>query len=597
MRNLPILLLTALLLFLFSCAKTGDEQSEAERIPKVLFITSGNDQGIGELAPGVSLAQRFFCSKGMLMSIQTREILLDAEALANYDLIIASTARNYHDADRLYSLSFLSDIEMHILKNWVEEGGFLLAGDNFGRNYLGGGDRITDFSILTEQNWPLAEVFGLRLKERNMKGYRIESGPEEPDTISNLYMEQASYDMWSLICDTLLDDQSDVWAFWTNDSLSFPAIVQHRFGKGNAMLLASSLFLHPVNDGGFSGISQIEALYSKVSEALTPGHIKIRLNPWPAAYSTAFSLGIMHDANSDYAQGLISFVEENDLPATIFSKEDLKQLHEYSLVEVSGTSQDLRFRDLSYSETLTQILSVNRLNNKGQKGYRFPDHEQSYWGLHVLDQNGYQYESTIQSDWLADVRGALFPYHIPVSSRGYFEILDILELSPMLYDDKYFLGDFEADQNPVLLYKRSLLQSAYWQRYHSEIVLPYKGMMVLTVHPGITFLNDSTLFPLTNLIDTLRNNDKTWFTNLNELAQWWNKIEQFSFYQSNSGNITRIVISAPDSLELNQLSFELNGKPRSVESSIGKANLVEKAGSYYVVMKGIDRQELRIRWD
>ena len=117
-------------------------------LPRALFITSGNGDSRGSIAPGIVLAIQELNKYGIPVRLESRDILDKKDELLGYNLLILSTAIGYHDADRQYSLTYMSDKELENIRDFVKNGGVLIAGDNVGRNYPDGTDRITVFGQL-----------------------------------------------------------------------------------------------------------------------------------------------------------------------------------------------------------------------------------------------------------------------------------------------------------------------------------------------------------------------------------------------------------------------------------------------------------------
>ena len=97
-------------------------------LPKVLFITTGDGDGRGTVSDGVILAMQEFNQNGALVTLDNRKVLYDLDEMAKFQIMILPTAHGYHDADRKYSLSYLSHLEMENISNWVKAGGILEIG-------------------------------------------------------------------------------------------------------------------------------------------------------------------------------------------------------------------------------------------------------------------------------------------------------------------------------------------------------------------------------------------------------------------------------------------------------------------------------------
>jgi len=223
---------TGLILFsglLFQCSNNEKTPAVFEKasyqLPKVLIITSGSLEGNGKLAEGIIVAIQSFNRKGALVELETRDILNDIQSLKKFNILILSSAVDYHDADRQFSLAYMSDYEIDNIKTFVEDGGILIAGDHIGRNRIDGTDRITLYQKLTPANWGLAECFGVSLIERNMKNFGIEG--EISENLKGVFKERSKVDLWTLRIDSVYSKNLTELAWWKNNGEKYPALIQN----------------------------------------------------------------------------------------------------------------------------------------------------------------------------------------------------------------------------------------------------------------------------------------------------------------------------------------------------------------------------------
>jgi hypothetical protein len=596
MKRYSLILISLVLISLSACDKGVFDNPDDERIPRVAFLTTGAETGLGELPTGVLIAQRYFVSQGAIFSIRNRDLLSDPAAMSGYDLIIISTAAGYHDADRGYSLSFMSETEMYNLGSWVEQGGCLLAGDNVGRNSIRGVDRITEAGKLSAVNWPLAGVFGVEMEERNMSGYRIEG---DSAFFGGLIMKASAQDEWVLV-PTLLDGfKGEVKAWWRNDSLQVPAIVWNKYGKGQALLLPSSYLLHPANRGGIRSISQIETFYQEILRTLPGYNPQIRLNPWPGAYRTAFAVSLTAEGDSLTFERFYSFLNSKKIPLTMHVHPGLRA---DSMAALAGGDIEFAaaglastdFNELNYPKSVQELVQ-NKSPEYRFHGFRFPERRQSYWGLLALDNLGYRYDVSLPSEQLNQVIGGIHPYHLPVSSRGYYAVLNLLEMNPMLLDDAHYFSEISSG-NPLEAEKQSLLFEAYLKRLHLEVMIPYRGLMVYSGSVGYTFQNDTTSIPLMNMIDSLRKEEGTWISHLSSVAARWSALEDMQVFAKYKKDRATFSFHLPAGLVIDELSFECDRKPESARVSYGKAQIISLNGKHYVILDARNEQKLEIIW-
>lgn len=91
---------------------SDEEQTLASHLPKVLVLTTGLEVDEAALPKGIVIALQAFNTIGVPVRLESRDILFKPEELYNYNILIVSTAPGYHDADRQYSLSYMSEKEM-----------------------------------------------------------------------------------------------------------------------------------------------------------------------------------------------------------------------------------------------------------------------------------------------------------------------------------------------------------------------------------------------------------------------------------------------------------------------------------------------------
>ena len=116
---MKIFFISLLALLLSQCAKPAGQDNNSislnKQLPRVLFITTGISDEDGQMAQGVVVAVQAFNKKGAIVRLEPRDILYDFEELSKYNIVILSTFPAYHDADRKYSLSYMSDEELIIV--------------------------------------------------------------------------------------------------------------------------------------------------------------------------------------------------------------------------------------------------------------------------------------------------------------------------------------------------------------------------------------------------------------------------------------------------------------------------------------------------
>lgn len=564
------------------------DKEETAILPKVLYLTTGLSEGNGEISEGVVLAIQSFSKKGAFVWLDTREVLMQPEKLSEYSIMILPTSMGYHDGDRKYSLTFLSDFEMENIVNWVKNGGTLITEENIGRNAPDGSDRADKNGELNPQTWKLSEMFGIKMTERDLNGFSI----EEKDTrIWNSIIKQANTeDEWVLIPSEVISDKVKVLAEWVNGSERFPAIICNDFGKGKAVLFTSTYILHPSNDGGVSGVEQIENFYNNVLSNFT-GESKYRpeINPWPDGRSSAFCISFNSEGLTDNYQAVLSFLKSENLSATFFidsslTKDQLNLLESNKNIVIQSELYSKRdYSEAGYSEIAGEILMNEQKFGKIFTGLRFPFYSSNFWGLLYADDKGYIYDSSIGVDHLTSYTGSVIPYNIPVSKDTYYKSLKLIEICPLKNDDVFYFQRSENKEEYTDELQRSDAQlfEKYLLDFYDYAVVKNNGVMVYVGNPQYTAFSEITMQPLKKICDTLKTKN-CWMTTLEDVAAFRKKIKDLTVGYSESGNKVILKIHLPGTAEISGLSFKLKSKPSGITAN-GKYDLKETNGTYYLI--------------
>lgn len=572
--------------------KTKLTGTDSPFFPKVLFITSGGPEGNGEISEGISIAIQCFNKNGNFVWLNTREILMQPQLMSNYNIMIIPTSIGYHDADRKYSLTYLSDKEMQNISDWVKNGGTLIAEENIGRNTMEGEDRVNISGELNPQTWKLSETFGVKMRERDLNGFSIEE--TDVKIWNGKVKEQLSENEWALIPTEIISDKLKVLAEWTNGAEKIPSVIENNFGKGKAFLLTSTYLLHPSNDGGLSGIEQIENFYNyalwKFGAADKP---LVELNPWLNGFSNAFCVTFNSLGNLDQFRRITSFLNEEKISATFFIDSSLTTDEQNLLEENKNIFLESNFynkTDLSeadYSAVSGEILMNEENFGKNFSGIRFPFRSTNYWGLLFADDRGYIFDSSIGVDHLISYAGSVFPYNIPVARDSYYKTLNLLEICPMQNDDiNYFIKseedenyDDQMQRNDALLFEKYLID------FFDHAVQKNNGLMVYAGNPEFTGYSDITTQPLKKIIDLLKSKN-CWFTTVEEIARYRNQLKDLKVAYSWSGDGNKNVnlkISLPDQTSITGLSFKTDTKPEYIDTKCNY-NLKEVNGINYLIV-------------
>ena len=564
--------------------------SEVRKIPRVLFVTSGVDEGAGYISEGVLVAVQTFSMHGNFVWLDNRDVLMKPKILSEYSVMILPTSMGYNDGDRKYSLTFLSDYEMENIKEWVKGGGILIAEENIGRNHIDGKDRVDARGELNSGNWKLSELFGIEMKEIDLNGFSIEETPDNVNKIWNgIVKEKITEDEWVLIPSEVISDKVKTFAEWKNDDEKYPAILVNDYGKGKAYLLTSTYILHPSNAGGYSSIEQIEKFYNFV---LNPDNIRkesgYEINPWPDGHSSAFCLSFNPEGNSDQFNRVINFVNNKNIPATFFidselNTEQLNILKENKNIKLqSGFYSNTDLSYANYSQIVMELNMNEQHFDRDFNGLKFPFGKPNFWGLIYADEKEYVYESSISVDHLSGFEGSVFPYNIPVSQNSYYKTLDMLEISPAGNKDENYFGKSLTEKDYIDEDQRTdgQLFNKYLFDFYEFAVQKYNGLMVYAGSPQYTGFSENTILPLINLTDSLITKN-CWITSLDEVADFRNKLKVLSVEVSEIGNEVNFKINLPKDIEIRGFTFKLNSKPESINSG-SRHILKEINGIYYL---------------
>ncbi len=588
------LFLVIMLTGLNGCHQKQDETMNGEPLPRALFITTGIDfdKPRADLPGSVRVAINSFNSRGIPLRMETRDILYQPEKLKAYKFIILSTAAGIHDADRPYSLSYMNDSELNILRDFVKNGGILIAGDNVGRNDYEGNDRIVETGTLNPGNYPLSEVFGAVLSEKNFKGYDlISTGGQE-------WFLSKNYDLWTVYPDSLLSNETKILAYWKKGNDSIPALLRNSYGKGAAWLLPVSDLINPVQTGGFVSVSQIDNLYREIIDTET-GKMP-RIWPWPFAKEAAFAMTFNDMGKKKEYRRLLNQFGNNPKKIEFFVhgklNDTLRELLLNRHVNLSTTGENyLRFSTLDYADATHEWLAPGLKWNYPFSGIRFPFTDPCFAALQSADLNGFLYDSSISADEPAKSTGVFFPYNIAYSGKDFYRASNMLEIPPTFHDDYYFLNEYITQHkfNPhtsklIDIFEQYLLD--YWFLN----IKPVHGLMVYLGHPGITAYDENTMRPLQTLIDTLQKQN-VWFASPRQIVNYRNALYQTSIRYIKNGNRGIIQCQHPNKIP-EGLTVLLPFEADHIQAEQMKIEIRKTANATFITVKSTGKTG-KIAWE
>ncbi len=595
------LLVIVMVIYFIALQLRHSERQEGKhlyQVPRVLIITSGKD-GNGTLPEGGVIAMEYFTKAGAFVKIDNRDALLNETLLSRYDVLVLLSAIGYHDADRMYSLTYMDDAELEILSHWVYNGGVLISGDNIGRNLRDGTDRISMYGRLEPVNWGLSECFGVMLSERNIEGLQLSGTLNE--FLAGELISQFENETWLLVPDSLLHPDVKVLAVWENDSLSYPALIMNQYGKGVSFLLPTSYLLHPSNNGGYWNTVQIRLFYKFVMKKFYERFpIRVDLQVWPAGHTSAFAVTLNSDGDQEHYKRMFDFLSSQNIDPTLFVgsnfNEELKNFVLNADLNIQSNSMArLNMRNLSFSETVFHTEMNERFWKRSFSGFRFPFTMNSFWGMTYLNRKGYLYDSSIGTDHSTTFYGSLFPYNLPVFQEENYQTLELLEVSPLARDDYFYFRMLIEDQqfSDAELMEKAELFHVYLQDFWKNFALESGGMMIYLGHPLFTAYNDTTLFPLSSLIDTVRK-DGAWMTTLEDIATRWLLLEKLKLDVCQQKDHYQICVSMPVNNQLDGLTIRIYEKPRKVSAHFGKSKVIRQEDSWLIIFDAVDGQVVEL---
>ena len=515
----------------------GARSAASEQLvyPRVLFLTTGTD-GLGTLPSGANICLEVMDGLGALTEVVDKSVLLSRARLDSTRIIVAPTIAGYHDADRQFSLSFLDSASMANLADWVQAVGILVAGENIGRNTLEGEDRVASGNLLDEREWPLEPVFGYSMEEANLRGLRLvkDSGA----VLMRGYRPELTQPLggaWLLVpVESTMAGGVMVQAHWTDGVTSYPAVTVNPYGRGYGIMVSHFLLLQPSVDGGAGDIPAITGFYRQVFALAFRGAPEVCINPWPGDHRSALAVTV-NEAGGDSVSSrfkpmlgkLLGIPGSGDIDAFVTGgvpQTTLDYLKREPRARLAGLSfSHPYFRDLDYCSTVWEIARLEDFLRTPLAGFRFPYSNRTASGLFTLARRGYRYESSLFVDHGAGFAGALFPYDLPIWSRGeYCLSTGMLELSPTLEDWDYYGEGALAAAYPEAVQARDAQRFASrLQATWHDLVRDRRGMMVLVLHAAYSGCSETTLTPVTEFLATTAKSGEAWCSSLAGIADWW----------------------------------------------------------------------------
>ncbi len=552
--------------------------SQSSRLPRVLIVTSGDGDGRGTVSDGIVLAMETFHLQGLTTRLHDRSILYEPERLKNFDILILSSLKSYHDADRPNGLSFMSEAEIQNIRQFVRNGGILIADLNVGRNTLSGKDRLAS----AHDDYPLIPV--REVKEFNLKGARL---------ISQIYDHPKSIfgvndEAWLPV----LISPGKTLIYWKTNNQQLPALSVVNYGKGKAFFLSDFRILHPSDDGGWSTPGELKKIYRLILK--TAGKelpFGLQFSPWKNGHTSAYCQTFDDGGNKQQYQRIFKLINRFKLPTVFFVTPNIdpeiqREIKAQKHIDIQGHSfTHPDFRKLDYWQTANEFYQNAAYWNKKFTGFRFPYVSNSFYGMYWLNRLGFLYDTSIAVNHDDFIRGSVVPYNIPVFKNDFFLTLDLIEISQMYRSDWYFYQKSLEDgpYTGEMQQKDARRFARYLHHYFFDIIQPRQGVMVYLGHPMYSGYSDITLQPLEEFLQQL-SNENVWITSLNTLAKRWKTWQNLEIKIQRHDNVIRFRFSGGS---LEGFSLFMDQKPKSVEYQ-GKFQLKKSENRYVLIF---DMQE------
>jgi len=519
---------------------------------------------------------------------ESRDILLQPERLARYDILLIPDIHGYHDHVPSAGLNRMSREELENIRRWVENGGTLVASFNTGRDTPRGQDRMVLFGALQAPAWPLGRCLTGPVRERPLR--RAALAWSGGDTIAHVQ------EAW-LPLSGQAPRGARVWSYWLSDDGRFPAFMSVPCGKGHWIVIPSFRLLHPAADGGWSGASTLRRAYDSIVHAALPSGAPVTgIWPWPHGREAAYAQTFDDGGNLSQYRRVLRFVDRFELPTVFFITAEVqgpirRLLDQNPHIDIQGHSHSHPdFRRIDYPATRRELLLNVRDLGKQPEGFRFPYVSNSFYGMLALDDLGFVYETSIAAPHKEFVRGSVVPYNIPVFRDDYYRTLNLLEISQIYRSDWYF---YQASLDTVpytgaLQARDAARFRSYLREYFLTYVKPRHGAMVFLGHPMYSGYSDVTMQP--DLLELLQK-ENVWITGLGNLARWWNRRAAIDITVEPRGRKT--LIRFRTSAVPGGLTLILKKRPKRVKLR-GKYSIKEYNGQFLLVLEKLKSKKIEL---
>ncbi len=575
------------LIFLFTVFSMFAQAQLTYQLPKVLILTTGDGSGRGTVSDGVVLALQSFNKMGVFVRLENRSALLKPDLLSKYSILIIPTIPDYHDKPLKNALTYMSDLEMQNINEWVKKGGTLLTDVNAGRNTLKKYDRVLNDGVLDQSDWLLAKSFGVKLREIDIASFILKDN--DLHIWNNEIIIPNKIGKWLLI-PVKTERNTETPMHWKTANGNLPALTVHLYGKGKVIMLPTFYLLHPKKDAGLSTEKQIEHFYQFVyNQNIGNRQYTIQLLPWKDAHTSAYCQTFDDGGTITQYKRIIHFTNQNKLPTVFFVTPHIdsaaaKLLINAPYISIQGHSfNHPDFRKLNFSETENEFLMNRLFWKKKFTGFRFPYVSNSFWGMYWMNKLDFKYDTSIAANHMDFIRGAVVPYNIPIFKDDFYQTLDLLEISQIYHSDWFFYQKVleKAPYNEQQQKQDAERFRRYLFRYFSEVVQPNNGVMVYLGHPMYSGISETTLQPLQNFLAYIKEQN-VWITSLNTVAERWNKLKKLDVQIKENHRKVKIHLDTHGEI-IKGLSLKLNQKPTKISYDM-KFKMKKYGELYYLIL-------------
>jgi hypothetical protein len=410
-------------------------------------------------------------------------------------------------------------------------------------------------------------------------------------------------ELWILVPDSVISDNVKILGFWKREGDSTGAVLLNRYDKGFSVLLASSGMLHPVNDGGFWSISQLDHFYGYVLDQYYESKsITARLNPWPSGFDYAFSISLNASGTMDQYDRIFNLLKQEEISPTLFVNGQVsEEIYKYIIASgfplASNGYSFSQYTEMKYPQAVEDIVRNENYWNKNFDGFRFPFTRPGFFGLLALDQHDYQYESSIGANNLEFLYGSVFPYNLVIAQDGMYKTTEIMEVAPIYHDDYHFLKIISETSDPDtnMLLRNVVIYRDYLENFWKFAIKPYNGLMVYQGHPQFVGYNDSTLSALSNLIYTVKK-ENTWLTTLEDAANFRKGLALLQIFIEKQNTGINIHVVAPGGVIVKNTCLKFTDKIKSASAANGEVNVTDHPGGSNLVFDAMNGQTLTVEF-